>query len=41
MVYNPGFWGNDWSFEDKLLTKKQRLYTIHRLSFAKIPILST
>jgi len=36
MVYNPGYYGKDWSFKDKLLTKKLGLYTIHRLSFDKI-----
>jgi len=34
MVYNPGFWVNDWSCEDKLWASKLGLYTIHRLSFA-------
>jgi len=29
MVYNPGFWDNDWSCEDKLGAKKSGLYTVH------------
>jgi len=36
MVYNPGYWGNDFTYEDKLLAKNPGLYIIHRLSFAKI-----
>jgi len=36
MVYNPGFWDNDWSCEDKLWAKNSRRYIIHRLSFDKI-----
>jgi len=36
MQYNPGYWGYDWSCEDKLYAKKPGLYTIYRLSFAKI-----
>ena len=27
-LYNPGFWGNDWSCEDKLWAKKVGLYTL-------------
>jgi len=33
--YNPGFWNNDCSSEDKVWARKSGLYTIHRLSFAK------
>jgi len=36
MVYNPGYWGNEWLCEDKLKAKKPGLYIFHRLSFAKI-----
>jgi len=44
MVYNPAYWGNDLSFEDKLYPKKPGLYTIRRLSLSKVlfyTILST
>jgi len=34
-VYNPGFWDNDWSCEDKLWARKSGLYTIHKASFSK------
>ena len=34
MVYNPGFWDNDWSCDDKLWARKSGQYTIHRLKSA-------
>jgi len=36
MGYNPDNWGIDWSCEDNLYAKKPGMYTIHKLSFAKI-----
>ena len=31
IVYNPAFFDNDWSCEDKLWDRESGLYTIHRL----------